>query len=34
MDLKEVHMQEMHSDELLIKYIPVDVNEAGNHLPL
>lgn len=34
MDLKEVHMQEMHSEELLIKYIPVNVNEAGNHLLL
>lgn len=31
--LEEVHMQEMHSDGLLIKYIPVDVNKAGNHLP-
>lgn len=33
MDLREVRMQEMYSDGLLIKYIPVNVNKAGNHPP-
>lgn len=33
MDLEEVHMQEMHLDGLLIKYIPLDVNKAGNQPP-
>lgn len=33
MDLEEVHMQEMHLDGLLIKYIPLDVNKDGNQPP-